>query len=71
MRIHEQRDLLKARIEAAQKCILHYRNYLQGPKFQGHDTDGYPADYIYTHEVQSMLRDIEDLILGIHDENLR
>ena len=70
MRVHEHRDLLKKRIAAAQDLILNRRNYLAGPKFQGFDSDGYPADYIYTHEVNAMLREIEDLILGIHDEEL-
>lgn len=70
MRLHEQRNLMQKRVIEAQERILHYRNYIAGPKFQGHDTDGYPANYIYTHEVQNMLREVEDIILGMEDDNL-
>jgi hypothetical protein len=71
MKIHEQVKLNAARTADILQQIAVFRDYLHGPKFQGHDPrDGTPMNYINTNEVLARLRQIEDVLSGVEDDNL-
>jgi hypothetical protein len=71
MKLHEQVKLNNARSTEARRRIAHFRNYLNGSKFRGHDPrDGLPNNYINTVEVLSFLANLDDLIEGLDDSEL-
>ena len=56
-KLHEQREELKARIEAAREELAAFNVYLSSDKFQGYDPrDGMENDYVRTWEVRDLLR---------------
>jgi hypothetical protein len=63
MKLHEQVKLNAARNADVMRQIEGFRSYLRRPKFQDHD-------YIDIHEVIVRLRQIENVLSGVEDDNL-
>jgi hypothetical protein len=71
MKLHEQVEIAKLRAAEINRQVQHFRAYLAGPKFSGHDPrDGYPNDYINVREVDSLLVDIVLVLDGALDDCL-
>ena len=60
MKLHEQVAELRSERDSALEELSRFQSYLYGPKFQGHDSEGYPANYINTHEVLALIARLRD-----------
>ena len=68
MRLYEQVRCYKNRVSMIRRELVWFARYLDGPKFRGEDSDGYPADYIYIHEVKSLIKTLREMLDGVHDD---
>lgn len=58
-RLQHERDITLEQLNAMQAAIQSFRVHLDGPKFQGFESDGGRRDWIAVNDVLAWLRTIE------------